>query len=64
MLHICFGDSEYCSIRHAMELGVIEKEDVVCFDDDLSVGDISNCREYEGREEVIRNICYNDIAQR
>ena len=64
MLHICFGESEYCSIRSAMELELIEKEDVVCFNDDLSVGDISNCREYECREEVISNICYNDIAHR
>lgn len=62
MLHICFGDSEYCGITHAMELALIEKEDVVLFDDDLSVGDISNCREYERRKEVRHNICHNDIT--
>jgi hypothetical protein len=44
-----------------MELALIEKEDVVLFNDDLSVGDISNCREYEGRKEVRHNIYHNDI---
>jgi len=61
MLHICFGDSEYFGIKHAMELELIEKEDVVLFQDDLSVGYISNCREYESRKEVMHNIYHNDI---
>lgn len=59
MLHICFDDSAYCTIRHAMKLGLIEKENVLLFYDDLSVGDISNCREYKSRKDVIHSM-YDD----
>lgn len=61
MLHICFSDSEYCIIKHVMELGLIENKTVVLFNDDLSVGDISNCRDYEKRKKVLHNIFLNDI---
>jgi hypothetical protein len=43
-----------------MKLQLIEKENIVSFNDDLSVGNISNCREYESRKTVIHNIFYND----
>lgn len=62
MLHICFDESAYCTVRHAMKLGVIEKEKVALFDDDLSVGNILNCREYESRKDVLYNIFHDDIT--
>lgn len=60
--YICFDDNTYSIIRIAMKLGLIQKEDVVSFDDDLSVGDISNCKEYEYRKRVIYNIYHDNIA--
>jgi hypothetical protein len=42
-----------------MKLELIGKENIIAFGDDLSVGDISNCREYESRKTVIHNIFYN-----
>ncbi|MBU5484343.1 DUF1835 domain-containing protein [Clostridium sp. MSJ-11] len=61
MLHICFDDSAYGGMRHAMKLKLIKEENVVSFNDDLSVGNISNCREYEYRKAVIHNI-YSDYG--
>lgn len=61
MLHICFDESAYCTIRHAMKLGLIEKEKVILFDDDLSVGNISDCRNYQYRKNVIYNISFDYI---
>ena len=40
MLNICLDNSTCCSITNAMEIGIIKKENVVLFDDDLSVGNI------------------------
>jgi hypothetical protein len=56
MVHICFDNSGYHSINHAMKLGILEQEDIICFYDDLSVGDISSCRKYSTRKDVIKKI--------
>lgn len=62
MLHICLDDSAYCTISHAVKLGLTEKGSVVLFDDDLSVGNISNCREYEYRKSVIHKMFPDNIS--
>jgi hypothetical protein len=59
MLHISFDASSYCNIKHAMKLKLLKKDNILPFNDDLSVGDISNCREYVNRKNIIHNIIYN-----
>jgi hypothetical protein len=48
-----------------MKLKLLKKENIIPFNDDLSVGDITNCREYVSRKNIIHNILYNyEIADR
>lgn len=62
MVHICFDISGYCSIKHAMKLGLIKEDKIIVFWDDLSVGNISNCREYKLRKKIMEDIYYSEIA--
>jgi hypothetical protein len=48
-----------------MKLKLLKKENIIPFNDDLSVGDITNCREYVSRKNIIHNILYTyEIADR
>ncbi|HBF6260498.1 TPA: DUF1835 domain-containing protein [Clostridioides difficile] len=62
MAHICFEDICYLLLKEAMKLKLIPHNKIVLFEDDLSIGNISDVNNYELRENIfkIRNVFENN----
>lgn len=54
MAHICFDDVCCYILKEAMKLKLIPHNKIVVFEDDLSIGDISDVNNYELREDIFR----------
>ncbi|NMS88569.1 DUF1835 domain-containing protein [Clostridioides difficile] len=54
MAHICFDEVCYYILKEAMKLKLIPYNKIVVFEDDLSIGDISDVNNYELRKNIFK----------
>ncbi|MFL8801717.1 MULTISPECIES: DUF3658 domain-containing protein [unclassified Clostridioides] len=54
MAYICFDDVCYYILKEAMKLELIPHNKIVVFEDDLSIGDISDVNNYELRKDIFK----------
>lgn len=54
MAYICFDDVCYYILKEAMKLKLIPHNKIVVFEDDLSIGDISDVNNYELRKDIFK----------
>ncbi|MCC0659021.1 DUF1835 domain-containing protein [Clostridioides sp. ZZV14-6154] len=54
MAHICFNDVCCYLLKEAMKLKLIPHNKIVSFEDDLSIGDISDVNNHELRENIFK----------
>ena len=61
MLNICFSDTACRRLKEASDEGYLIASETACIPDDLSIGDISNVKNFVSRKDVL-DALYRDEA--